>query len=190
MAPECYTQSRAGYSPDKTDVWSMGILLLNLISAKNPWHRASNDDAMYNIYTSLDPDFLFHAFNISPELNLLIRLVLDPNPQNRITIQQLKLKFNTIHLILRPFHVQSQNVRSASLPNKLASPVQSYLSYYSDTESDLEANVNVERYTPLTPQPCNPCTNQLILEGSCENKNTLFQGITGCAIGLNDKVTL
>jgi len=51
------------------DIWSLGIILLNLTTGCSPWNSATLDDATYQAYLT-DPDnFLTSALPISDELN-------------------------------------------------------------------------------------------------------------------------
>ncbi|RKP09222.1 kinase-like domain-containing protein, partial [Thamnocephalis sphaerospora] len=53
MSPECHPCAEARpYCPKACDVWSLGILLINLLRQLNPWRRAHPTDSGYKYYLS------------------------------------------------------------------------------------------------------------------------------------------
>ena len=55
------------YSPLFNDVWSLGIILLNLITGRNPWKSASMDDCTFQAYLRDPARFLPTVLPISQE---------------------------------------------------------------------------------------------------------------------------
>ena len=62
---------------------------MNLTCGRNPWKRASPEDSTYRAYLK-DPKFLQQILPISPELNMILARIFDPEPWRRITIPELK----------------------------------------------------------------------------------------------------
>lgn len=58
MAPEQYT---GGYSPEKADIWAIGICLLNILFARNPFVTPTKDDLLFADYAR-DHESLFDIF--------------------------------------------------------------------------------------------------------------------------------
>ncbi|KAJ3200192.1 hypothetical protein HK099_002783, partial [Clydaea vesicula] len=92
MAPECMNSSklRKCYSTAANDVWSMGILLINLLFGKNPWHEASEKDPIYSSYIGHNPQVLKKQFNLSNEGESLFNKIFELDVNKRISLQQLK----------------------------------------------------------------------------------------------------
>ncbi|KAI9105399.1 kinase-like domain-containing protein, partial [Phlyctochytrium arcticum] len=91
MAPECIdtpdTRAR-GYAPAGTDVWSLGVILINLLFGKNPWHEATPNDAIYAAYIGSNPNVLCDQFHITPEFDQLLRCLFQPDPLKRCSVAQ------------------------------------------------------------------------------------------------------
>ena len=54
------------------DIWSLGIILLNLVTGRNPWKSATEDDPTYLAYRREPSRFLPSVLPISEELNSLL----------------------------------------------------------------------------------------------------------------------
>jgi len=90
MSPECHKRAgSACYESAANDVWSLGVILVNLTCGRNPWKRADPRDETYSAYLR-DPNFLQSILPISDELNAILRQIFNPNPRKRITLQQLR----------------------------------------------------------------------------------------------------
>ncbi|TFY58587.1 hypothetical protein EVG20_g8091 [Dentipellis fragilis] len=93
MSPECQGGIFAPsgtYSPPFNDIWSLGIILLNLITGRNPWKSASTSDATFNAYLQDPTNFLPSVLPISAEVNEILLQTLDVNWQSRITLRELR----------------------------------------------------------------------------------------------------
>ncbi|KAI0071289.1 kinase-like protein, partial [Panus rudis PR-1116 ss-1] len=75
MSPECHGPSTptshgaTGYSPAHSDLFSLGIILLNLITGRNPWKSASPTDPTFQAYCRDPHHFLMSVLPISQEVN-------------------------------------------------------------------------------------------------------------------------
>ncbi|RJE17343.1 serine threonine protein kinase, partial [Aspergillus sclerotialis] len=80
MAPEQYDPAGAGYSPAKADIWSIGICLLNVLFARNPFVTPTESDILFADYRR-DRQSLFDIF---PSMSqdtfeiLSVAMALDP----------------------------------------------------------------------------------------------------------------
>ncbi|KAF8870177.1 kinase-like domain-containing protein [Infundibulicybe gibba] len=99
MSPECQGGELAitgNYSPMSNDIWSLGIILLNLATGRNPWKSATPDDPTFQAYL-VDPlNFLPNVLPISPELNDILVRMLEIDWRERITIKELRLAISNI----------------------------------------------------------------------------------------------
>ncbi|EKM57995.1 uncharacterized protein PHACADRAFT_251941 [Phanerochaete carnosa HHB-10118-sp] len=93
MSPECqggeYAPTRS-YSPLFNDIWSLGIILLNLITGRNPWKSASADDCTFQAYLKDPVRFLPTVLPISDEVNALLVRTLEVDWRHRITLREMR----------------------------------------------------------------------------------------------------
>ena len=78
------------YSPPFNDIWSLGIILLNLITGRNPWKSASSSDPTFQAYLQSPANFLPSVLPISAEVNEILLRTLDIGWLNRISITELR----------------------------------------------------------------------------------------------------
>jgi serine/threonine protein kinase len=86
-----YKKLRA-YSTKPNDIWSLGVILINLVCGRNPWKQANADDETFNAYLR-NPDFLMSILPISKQLNTLLKQIFCVDPSKRINIQELRSHF-------------------------------------------------------------------------------------------------
>ncbi|OBA20583.1 kinase-like protein [Metschnikowia bicuspidata var. bicuspidata NRRL YB-4993] len=99
MAPEM--ASRISYEGKSVDMWSLGIILYRLLSRKFPWRQAMHLDPDFKIYaetrgsgSQLSDVYgkkiggKTHLPGWSPSFPVLMSFLLEINPSNRSTIQQ------------------------------------------------------------------------------------------------------
>ncbi|KAJ3205023.1 hypothetical protein HK099_000953 [Clydaea vesicula] len=114
MSPECL-DSTTGYSTEKNDVWSLGVILINLLSRKNPWCEPSPSDPMYQEYllelkdwksnpTATSDDFKFFQrhFNVDSKVNQILINCLNPISSERWSINELFAAFALEKKIVKP----------------------------------------------------------------------------------------
>lgn len=120
FATECQTAAPKAYScyaSAPNDVWSLGVILVNLTCGRNPWKRASFEDSTFRAYMK-DPKFLRSILPISLELDSILKRIFEFNPAKRITIQELR------ELILRcPRFTSTKSAVTTPLPSPPFTPV-------------------------------------------------------------------
>ncbi|QKX60942.1 uncharacterized protein TRUGW13939_08088 [Talaromyces rugulosus] len=83
MAPEQYEPPQGGYSPAKADIWSIGICLLNILFARNPFVTPTETDILFADYVR-DRQSLFDIFpNMSQDTFEILRHALTIDPSKR-----------------------------------------------------------------------------------------------------------
>jgi len=93
MSPECQDTNPhplACYRSAPNDVWSLGVILVNLTCGRIPWKRASMDDSTFKAFRK-NPRFLQSILDITDDCNAILARTFDPNPETRITVQELIL---------------------------------------------------------------------------------------------------
>ncbi|CAG8500429.1 15171_t:CDS:2 [Cetraspora pellucida] len=92
MSPECqgglHKQVRS-YATAPNDVWSLGVILINITCGRNPWKQACLRDETFSMFLQ-DRDFLKTILPLSDELNEILKDIFNPNPEKRITLKELK----------------------------------------------------------------------------------------------------
>lgn len=92
MSPECQrpaSRRYARYASAPNDVWSLGVILVNLTCGRNPWKKASPEDSTFRAFLK-DSKFLSTILPISMELNAILRRVFECDPHKRISLQELR----------------------------------------------------------------------------------------------------
>lgn len=77
------------YSSPANDVWSLGVILVNLACGRNPWKRASPEDPTFKAFLK-DPHFLSSILPISSELETILGRIFECNPAKRISLTELQ----------------------------------------------------------------------------------------------------
>ncbi|OSC97767.1 kinase-like protein [Trametes coccinea BRFM310] len=105
MSPECqggiFAPTRS-YSPLFNDVWSLGIILLNLITGRNSWKSASADDYTFTAYLKDPLHFLPTVLPISQEVNVLLTRTLEVDWRHRITLREMRHALKAIDNFYSP----------------------------------------------------------------------------------------
>ncbi|KAM5533884.1 hypothetical protein V8D89_012424 [Ganoderma adspersum] len=117
MAPECIGKEY-DYSPYNTeacDIWSLGIILTNLISGRNPWSLALTDDESYLTYLAY-PNYLRDILAISEDAQKILRHTLNPDPVGRWTLQELRQHIEEA----KTFFMSEEEIAASSIHVQLA----------------------------------------------------------------------
>ena len=90
---ECIGQEVVGesYSTRHNDTWALGVILVNMITNRNPWRYATTDDDCFLSYTQ-DSEFLREVLPISQEVNDLLKLVYTMDANARILLPDFQAK--------------------------------------------------------------------------------------------------
>lgn len=76
------------YDSAANDVWSLGVILINLVFGRNPWKQACSRDETFSAYVQ-NNDFLQTILPMSTELNEIVKGAFCLNPKKRITLSDL-----------------------------------------------------------------------------------------------------
>lgn len=72
------------------DIWSLGIILLNLATGRNPWKSATADDPTFQAYLRDPCSFLPTVLPISPEVNEILIQMLDVDWRQRMKLHEIR----------------------------------------------------------------------------------------------------
>lgn len=150
MSPECldHTSRRPFYYCAPNDVWSLGVILVNLTCGRNPWKQASVEDSTYRAYTK-SQEFLKTILPVSDELNDILGRIFTRNPDHRITISELRARILSCSRFTEP-------PAGARPPTPPASP-HNTTEYVTGDESAIE---DYEYDEPLSPISCRSMSDE------------------------------
>ncbi|GAN08678.1 protein kinase [Mucor ambiguus] len=115
FSPECqgataaqptYTnpeQPLKGYSTQKNDIWSLGVILINLTAGRNPWKQATVKNSTFAAYVR-NPRHFFRTILpcISEELERILLRIFCLNPARRISLPELRLYIQKCQSFVQP----------------------------------------------------------------------------------------
>jgi len=82
---ECF-DGLGPYSAPQSDVWSLGVVLVNLVCARNPWRKATKECPIFNNFFN-NPNYLLEILPISCELNDILKRIFYIDRPTRISLQ-------------------------------------------------------------------------------------------------------
>ncbi|KAK5125804.1 hypothetical protein LTR85_012080 [Meristemomyces frigidus] len=92
MSPECQQPDPtpfACYASAPNDIWSLGVILVNLTCGRNPWKRASMEDSTFKAFMK-DRNFLQTILPVSDDLNYILQRIFEVDPRRRISLAELR----------------------------------------------------------------------------------------------------
>ncbi|KAI9259467.1 kinase-like domain-containing protein, partial [Phascolomyces articulosus] len=82
-----------GYGTQQNDVWSLGVILINLAAGRNPWKQATVNDPAFAAYVRKPSQFFKGILPcISTELNSILERIFCLDPALRISLPELRLR--------------------------------------------------------------------------------------------------
>lgn len=82
-----YVERVTSFDSAANDVWSLGVILINLVFGRNPWKQACPRDETFSAFV-LNNDFLQTILPMSDELNDIIKSVFCLNPRKRLSLPE------------------------------------------------------------------------------------------------------
>ncbi|KAG0266526.1 hypothetical protein BG011_002016 [Mortierella polycephala] len=125
LSPECqggYIEPVKSYDSAANDVWSLGVILVNLVFGRNPWKQACTRDETFAAYV-LNNNFLQTILPMSDELNKIIKAVFCLNPRKRISLLDLVLRVQSCRSFTTTDIYRSSASTSASAPSAATTAV-------------------------------------------------------------------
>ncbi|ORY24118.1 kinase-like domain-containing protein, partial [Naematelia encephala] len=92
IAPEClgdWDPEQKSYPTRPGDVWSLGVILVNLVCGRNPWRIASPTDESFNAFLR-DPYFLRRILPISEDCLYVLTRIFTLEPSERASLPELR----------------------------------------------------------------------------------------------------
>ncbi|KAI0768524.1 kinase-like domain-containing protein [Trametes elegans] len=91
MSPECIGRE-FGYKPycaRFSDIWALGVILINMITGRHPWQKATMGDRCFAQFAR-DPDALLDMLPVSDGAHRILKRILALNPLARISLRDLR----------------------------------------------------------------------------------------------------
>ncbi|KAG0067435.1 hypothetical protein BGZ89_006086 [Linnemannia elongata] len=159
LSPECqggYVERVTSYDSAANDVWSLGVILINLVFGRNPWKQACPRDETFSAFI-LNNDFLQTILPMSDELNEIIKSIFCLNPRKRIGLEELRRRvlacsMFTVANVLAPMMTASAatTASTTAAPTPMISAIQlrpDDMLYSSDDKEDSGATINTNPTT-------------------------------------------
>lgn len=90
MSPEVFCQvGKQPYFCSSNDVWSLGIILINLLTGHNPWNEPTLENKRFNCYVSEPKKYMQKQFKFSDEFCAVLGKVFAIDPLDRPTAAEL-----------------------------------------------------------------------------------------------------
>ncbi|KAG5973457.1 hypothetical protein E4U55_000554 [Claviceps digitariae] len=149
MSPECLDAStrKPYYMCAPNDVWSLGVILVNLTCGRNPWKQASSQDSTYRAYTR-SRDFLKTILPLTDELNDILGRIFNPRPESRITLAELRCRIMACPRFTVPASPRANSSQQHLQPHPPTPAVQRFPEYVSGDDDVVD---DYEYDAPLSP---------------------------------------
>ncbi|TPX36554.1 hypothetical protein SmJEL517_g01231 [Synchytrium microbalum] len=85
----CLSPSPMGYWGATNDVWALGVVLINLITGRNPWAAAMQSDPTFAAFCDYDKDILNREFGLSDATACIMRGVFEHDEDARLSMNEL-----------------------------------------------------------------------------------------------------
>lgn len=111
LSPECQGglfERLESYNTEKNDIWSLGVILVNLTCGRNPWRQACPSDETFRAYVH-NPEFLRTILPISHATNRILKGLFALDPRDRMTLKELRRQIGTIET----FTMTDEELRTA-----------------------------------------------------------------------------
>jgi serine/threonine protein kinase len=134
------------------DVWSLGIILVNLVCGRNPWRIASPSDESFNAYLS-DMNFLRRILPISEDCLYILSHIFTVDPAQRIDLATLR----EMILEIPSFSMNEEELRRVHLAAQPAAPVEeSMFAFDEPTYGPADGETPSLRADSSSPSPSDP----------------------------------
>jgi len=139
---DCTSQT-AKLPTNSGDVWSLGILLINLICIRNPWLKAHQTEDKTFYHFVKEPKVLQKILPLSDDLYKLLVKVLQINPYKRISVDELMMEVRSIKSF-------TNDNGPLSVVSEYNENIDDTLMYYSTITAAADDNTNANYYNYLS----------------------------------------
>ncbi|OCH88891.1 kinase-like protein [Obba rivulosa] len=96
--------NHTAYLTRSSDIWALGIILVNLIAGRNPWRTARLEDRQFwRFLGSIDEETNFwEHLGVSEELAVMLDRVFEMEPEMRLSIEEMREEVLSIRAFFAP----------------------------------------------------------------------------------------
>lgn len=166
------------YGTQQNDIWSLGVILINLVTGRNPWKQAHMEDHTFAAYIQ-QPETFFTTIlpTISKEMNDILLRVFCLDPSHRISLPELKYRIKECKSFLCNQPDMKMNNNNVNKNMKKASIKQQQLHIY--TNQFIQASNSMTQtildytdvFSTTTPTTC-PCSTSSSNSSASSSMNT------------------
>ncbi|KAH9896928.1 kinase-like domain-containing protein [Cubamyces lactineus] len=111
MSPECVdiADKLYPYSTIRSDIWALGVILVNMVTGYLPWGRATLKDDQFQQFLE-EEDYLREIFPISRKLNDILRRIFTIIPTDALSLAELRREIRN----LDTFYMDTDEIQAAS----------------------------------------------------------------------------
>lgn len=164
------------YEPEKSDIWALGVILLNMITKRNPWNRASYSDPVFRAFWK-DNNLLKTLLPISTSTYLLMSRVFELDPDERISLAEFReavLDIDNFLLSEKEVAVAPKNAKVVAEENIRESPATSAAPTSAPVESVAEIQAPAIMLTLSEDEYLYPSPDPYSMHLVSEDGNTRF----------------
>lgn len=133
------------YDTLTNDIWSLGIILINLVSGRNPWKQANQQDSVFAAYVKQPRRFFRNILpGISKSLDRILIRIFCLDPEKRITLPELRNMILACRLFTVSTPNDDQEISSITPPpsqiqctKSFESTMLAYIGDYTDDEESI-----------------------------------------------------
>lgn len=125
------------YACAPNDIWSLGVILVNLTCGRNPWKSASTKDSTFRAYLA-DRQFLKSILPLSDELNEILNMVFEIDPSRRISLAELRHRIATCPAFTKPAGSATTTTTTTTSVPAVVPTIQVTADAFVDSDSDLD----------------------------------------------------
>lgn len=125
------------YACAPNDIWSLGVILVNLTCGRNPWKSASTKDSTFRAYLA-DRQFLKSILPLSDELNEILNMVFEIDPSRRISLAELRHRIATCPAFTKPANAAATTTTTTTSIPAAVPTIQVTADAFVDVDSDLD----------------------------------------------------
>ena len=109
-------EERYRYNTFKSDIWSIGIVLINLIFERNPWQYAMPSDEAFSAYLDDPENFLLEILpTLSDECHILLKGILKISPRERLSLEEMRSMVEAVESFTIPGGINANSGRPVQL---------------------------------------------------------------------------
>ncbi|KAH8809584.1 kinase-like domain-containing protein [Flagelloscypha sp. PMI_526] len=148
MSYENVNFDEGDYETAKNDIWSCGVILINMVTGRNPWMKALDEDECFAYYLK-NEDFLLEVLPLSQHANNIVKQVLHPRPDRRMTLTELRSEVQSVDSFL----LTSEDLENA--PSQVQAAAKEAAASRKPTSYPLRTSSSVESYGQvIASSPC------------------------------------